>query len=48
MLLKSAYIEERYNKDYNIAKREPEDLAGQVRKLQRITSKVCKDKIRGF
>jgi len=47
-LLKKAYIDARYNKDYKITKRQLEYLAQRVKVLQRLTNKVCKEKITSF
>ena len=47
-LLKKAYIDARYKKNYKITRAELEYLAGRVRKLQRLTKKICKEKIEGF
>jgi HEPN domain-containing protein/predicted nucleotidyltransferase len=47
-LLKNAYIDARYKRDYCITQVELEYLGGRVRKLQRVTSKVCKEKIAGM
>jgi len=47
-LLKKAYIDARYKKDYKITKSELEYLAKRVKLLQRLTKKICKEKIDGF
>lgn len=47
-LLKKAYIDARYKKDYKITKKELEYLAKCVRKLQRLTKKICTEKIESF
>ena len=47
-LLKKAYIDARYKKDYKITKKQLEYLAGRVRKLQRLTKKICVAKIESF
>ncbi len=44
-LLKRAYIDARYKRDYKITKAELEYLAGRVRKLQRLTKNICREKI---
>ncbi len=44
-LLKRAYIDARYKRDYKITKAELEYLAERVRKLQRLTKKTCGEKI---
>lgn len=44
-LLRKAYIDARYKRDYKITKRELEYLATRVRKLQRLTKKICREKI---
>ncbi len=47
-LLKKAYVDARYKKEYRITKKELEYLANRVRKLQRLTKKTCKGKIKSF
>jgi len=47
-LLKKAYIDARYKKDYRITKKQLEYLAKRVKILQRLTKKICKEKIRRF
>ena len=47
-LLNRAYVEARYDPDYKITKKQLEYLAERVRKLQRLTNKVCKEKIESF
>jgi len=47
-LLKKAYIDARYKKDYRITKKQLEYLAERVRKLQRLTNRICKEKIDSF
>ena len=47
-LLKRAYIDARYKRDYKITKPELEYLAERVRKLQRLTKKICREKIKSF
>jgi len=47
-LLKKAYIDARYKKDYKITKKQLEYLAKCVRKLQRLAKKICKEKIESF
>lgn len=47
-LLDYAYIGARYDPDYKITKKQLEYLAGRVRKLQRLTKKICKEKIKSF
>ena len=44
-LLKRAYIDARYKLDYKITKAQLEYLAARVRKLQRLTKKICREKI---
>jgi hypothetical protein len=48
LLLDYTYIGTRYDLDYKITKKQLEYLAKCVRKLQRLTKKICKDKIEGF
>ncbi len=44
-LLRRAYIDARYKRDYKITKAELEYLAERVRKLQQLTKKICRKKI---
>lgn len=47
-LLKKAYIDARYKKDYEITKEQLEYLGGRVKALQDLTEKICKQKIKSF
>jgi len=47
-LLKKAYIDARYKKDYRITKKQLEYLAKRVKLLQRLTKKICIVKINSF
>ena len=47
-LLKKAYIDARYKKEYRITKKQLEYSAKQVKKLQRLTKKICIAKIESF
>ena len=47
-LLRSAYVDARYKKDYKITRTELEYLAERVQKLKKITSRVCKRRIKAF
>jgi predicted nucleotidyltransferase/HEPN domain-containing protein len=47
-LLRRAYVEARYNPGYQITKAQLEYLAGRVRKLQRLTKKICEAKIESY
>ena len=47
-LLKKAYIDARYKKDYKITKKQLEYLAERVKVLQRLTNKICEEKIKSF
>ena len=47
-LLKKAYIDARYKKDYKITKKQLEYLAKRVKLLQRLTKKICAAKIESF
>jgi len=47
-LLRKAYIDARYNPKYKITKKELEYLAGRVKKLQRLTKEVCKERIESY
>ena len=47
-LLNRAYVEARYDPDYKITKKQLEYLAKRVKILQRLTNKICKEKIDSF
>ena len=47
-LLKKAYIDARYKKDYKITRKQLEYLAKRVKLLQRLTKQICKEKIESF
>ena len=47
-LLKKAYIDARYKKDYKITRKQLEYLAKRVKILQRLTKKICKEKMTSF
>ena len=47
-LLKRAYVDARYKKDYKITKKQLEYLAERVKVLQRLTKKICGAKIKSF
>lgn len=47
-LLKHAYVDARYKKEYKITKAELEYLAKRVKILQRLTKKICRAKIESF
>ena len=47
-LLNSAYIDARYEEDYQINKEQLEYLMEQVKELKIITQKICEDKINSF
>ncbi len=47
-LLKKAYVDARYKKDYKITKKQLEYLAERVKILQKFTNKICKKKIGSF
>ena len=44
-LLKSAYIDARYKRDFVITREELDYLASRVRKLQELTKRICEEKI---
>lgn len=44
-LLRKAYIDARYKRDYAITREELEYLASRVRKLQELTRRICEEKI---
>lgn len=47
-LLRSAYIDSPYNKNFSITREEAEWLGKRVSKLQKLTASICKRKIRSF
>lgn len=47
-LLKAAYVDARYKPEYTITREELDYLAGRVRDLQKLTKKVCQNKIETF
>jgi HEPN domain-containing protein len=47
-LLRSAYIDSRYNKNFSITREELEWLGKRVSKLQKLTASICKKKIKSF
>lgn len=47
-LLKKAYIDARYKASYRITKKQLEYLAERVKVLQRLTNKICKERIESF
>jgi len=47
-LLRKAYIDARYKRDYAITREELEYLASRVRKLQELTKRICEEKIAGM
>ncbi len=44
-LLRKAYIDARYKRDYAIMREELEYLAARVQKLQELTKRICEEKI---
>lgn len=48
VLLKKAYIDARYNRNYRIVKEELEYLGGRVALLRDLTERVCRERIAGF
>lgn len=46
-LLKRAYVEGRYNKDFEITKEDIEALIKRIKKLRVVAKRVCLDKIKG-
>lgn len=48
ILLKKAYIDARYNKNYKIEKEELEYLGGRVALLKDLTERICRERIAGF
>ena len=47
-LLKKAYIDARYNPSYKITRKELEYLSERVKKLQRLTKAICKERIKSY
>jgi hypothetical protein len=47
-LLQKAYIDARYNRNYKITRKELEYLAERVKKLQRLTKEICKERIESY
>ena len=47
-LLRKAYIDARYNRNYKITKKELEYLAERVMKLQQLTKEICKERIESY
>jgi HEPN domain-containing protein/predicted nucleotidyltransferase len=47
-LLKKAYVDARYNMDYQINKEDLEYLSGRVQMLRDLTEQICKEKIESF
>ena len=47
-LLRRAYVEARYNPAYKITRAQLEYLGERVRKLQRLTKKICEAKIESY
>jgi predicted nucleotidyltransferase/HEPN domain-containing protein len=48
ILLKKAYIDARYNKNFKIEKEELEYLGGRVALLKELTERICRERIAGF
>lgn len=47
-LLQKGYIDARYKPEYKINRKELEYLAARVKKLQRLTKEICKEKIESY
>jgi predicted transcriptional regulator len=47
-LLNEAYVRARYDSGYKITKEQLEYLAERVKVLQKLTKKICEDKIKSF
>lgn len=47
-LLRSAYVDARYDENFQIKKKDLEWLAERVEKLKELTEKICTDKIKSF
>jgi hypothetical protein len=47
-LLKKAYVDARYNMDYNISKEDLDYLSERVQLLRKVTEEICREKIAGF
>ncbi|MCF2487709.1 HEPN domain-containing protein [Dyadobacter sp. CY347] len=48
VLLKKAYIDARYNRNYKIEKEELEYLGSRVSLLRDLTERICRERIKGF
>ena len=46
--LKKAYIDARYKKEYKTTRKQLEYLAKKVKLLQRLTKRICQEKISSF
>jgi uncharacterized protein len=47
-LLQKGYIDARYNPKYRITRKELEYLAGRVKRLQKLTKAICKERIESY
>ncbi len=47
-LLNAAYIQGRYNGAFRVARRELNELATRVRRLQRATKRICRERIKSY
>jgi HEPN domain-containing protein/predicted nucleotidyltransferase len=47
-LLRKAYIDARYNRNYKITKKELEYVAERVKKLQQLTKEICKQRVESY
>lgn len=47
-LLRKGYVEARYDKNYEITKSETETLIERIKKMQKITARICEEKIESF
>jgi HEPN domain-containing protein len=47
-LLNAAYVQGRYNGAFRVTRRELDELAAQVRRLQRVTNRICQERIKSY
>ena len=47
-LLNAAYVQGRYNGAFRVTRRELDELAARVRRLQRVTKRICQERIKSY
>ena len=47
-LLNAAYVQGRYNGAFRVTRRELDELAARVRRLQRVTKRICQERIESY